>query len=141
MKPEITVVICTFNRYDLLPEAIASIELQDFADEAYELIVVDNSDDLAGRERFLDGLEIACNHSYISDRAPAFPGRAISAQMPHAGQLSLLWTTTQRRRRAGSLISLTPFRGMNAPASLAGRFARFGPYRGHHGCIHGSMAI
>jgi glycosyltransferase involved in cell wall biosynthesis len=70
MKPEITAVICTFNRYDLLPEAIASIELQDFAEDAYELIVVDNSDDLAGRERFLDGLEIACNHRYINEARP-----------------------------------------------------------------------
>jgi glycosyltransferase involved in cell wall biosynthesis len=70
MRPEITVVICTFNRYDLLPEAIASIELQDFSDDAYELIIVDNSDDLPGQERFLDGLEIACRHQYIKEARP-----------------------------------------------------------------------
>ena len=70
MKPEITVIICTFNRYDLLPEAIASIELQDFAEDAYELVVVDNSSDEAARERFLDGLEIACNHRYINEDRP-----------------------------------------------------------------------
>jgi glucosyl-dolichyl phosphate glucuronosyltransferase len=70
MKPQVTVVICTFNRYDLLAKAIASTELQDFPDDGYELIIVDNSDDLAGRERFLDGLEITCNHRYLSEARP-----------------------------------------------------------------------
>ena len=70
MNPEISVIICTFNRYDLLPEAIASVELQAFPAESYELIIVDNSDDLAGQERFLDGLEIACNHQYVKEARP-----------------------------------------------------------------------
>jgi len=70
MNPKITVIICTFNRYDLLLEAIASVELQEFPVEAYELIIVDNSDDLAGQERFVDGLEIACHHQYIKEARP-----------------------------------------------------------------------
>ena len=70
MKPQVTVVICTFNRYDLLTKAIASIESQDFPEDGYELVIVDNSDDLAARERFLDGLEITCNHRYLSEARP-----------------------------------------------------------------------
>ena len=70
MKSQVTVVICTFNRYDLLGKAITSIELQDFPEDRYELVIVDNSDDLAGRERFLDGLEIACNHRYFIEGRP-----------------------------------------------------------------------
>ena len=70
MKPLVTVVICSFNRYDLLGKAITSIELQDFPEDRYELVIVDNSDDLAGRERFLDGLEIACNHRYFIEGRP-----------------------------------------------------------------------
>jgi glycosyltransferase involved in cell wall biosynthesis len=84
MHPEITVVICTFNRYDLLPEAIASVELQDFPENAYELIVVDNSDDVAARERFLDGLEIACNHRYINEVRPGLSrARNIGTNVAH----------------------------------------------------------
>ena len=116
MKPEITVVICTFNRYDLLPEAIASIELQDFAEDAYELIVVDNSDDLAGRERFLDGLEIACNHRYINEARPglsrarnigtnAASGRIVAFMDDDAkaspGWLTHIADTFSRHERAG----------------------------------------
>ena len=70
MKSQVTVVICTFNRYDLLGKAITSIELQDFPEDRYELVIVDNSDDLAGRESFLDGLEIACNHRYFIEERP-----------------------------------------------------------------------
>src|SRR5215469_6620592 len=70
MNPRITVVICTFNRFDLLLDAIASIELQDFPTDNYELIVVDNSDDLAAQARFREGLEIACQHRYITEAQP-----------------------------------------------------------------------
>jgi len=70
MKPQATVVICTFNRYDLLAQAITSIELQDFPEDGYELIIVDNSSDLAGREHFLEGLEITCNHQYLREPRP-----------------------------------------------------------------------
>jgi glucosyl-dolichyl phosphate glucuronosyltransferase len=70
MSPRITVVICTFNRFELLPDAIASIELQDFPADSYELLIVDNSDDLAAQARFRDGLEIICNHRYLTERQP-----------------------------------------------------------------------
>jgi glycosyltransferase involved in cell wall biosynthesis len=70
MSPRITVVICTFNRFELLPDAIASIELQDFPADSYELLIVDNSDDLAAQARFRDGLEIICNHRYLTEGQP-----------------------------------------------------------------------
>jgi GT2 family glycosyltransferase len=70
MSPLITVVICTFNRFDLLPDAIASIELQDFPADSFELIVVDNSDDLEAQERFRNGLEITCEHRYLTEARP-----------------------------------------------------------------------
>jgi cellulose synthase/poly-beta-1,6-N-acetylglucosamine synthase-like glycosyltransferase len=68
--PKISAVICTFNRHDLLLEAIMSIELQDLPAHDYELIIVDNSDDLAAREQFRDGLQITCAHRYIDEARP-----------------------------------------------------------------------
>src|ERR1700746_1571063 len=84
MKPQVTVVICTFNRYDLLTKAIASVELQDFPEDGYELIIVDNSDDLEGRERFRDGLEITCAHRYFSETRPGL-SRARNVGVSAAG--------------------------------------------------------
>ena len=56
--PKISVVICTFNRHQMLLDAIMSIELQDLPDLEYELIIVDNSDDLQARDRFRESLQI-----------------------------------------------------------------------------------
>jgi glucosyl-dolichyl phosphate glucuronosyltransferase len=68
--PKISVVICTFNRHQMLLEAIMSIELQDLPDQEYELIIVDNSDDLQAREQFRDGLQITCAHRYVDEARP-----------------------------------------------------------------------
>jgi glycosyltransferase involved in cell wall biosynthesis len=68
--PKIAVVICTFNRHDMLLEAIMSIELQDLPRQEYELIIVDNSDDLQARDRFRDGLQITCAHRYFDEERP-----------------------------------------------------------------------
>jgi len=43
--PRITAAICTYNRYDLLPKAIASLERQSLPKADYEILVVDNSPD------------------------------------------------------------------------------------------------
>ena len=70
LSPKISVVICTFNRHDMLLDAIMSIELQDLPDQEYELIIVDNSDDVTAREQFRDGLQITCAHRYIDEARP-----------------------------------------------------------------------
>ncbi len=43
--PEITAVICTHNRYDVLNKAIESVAAQDFAHAQYRILVIDNSPD------------------------------------------------------------------------------------------------
>jgi GT2 family glycosyltransferase len=45
-------VICTYERYGLLPEAIASVLKQDAPAGSFEVIVVDNSPDQQGARRF-----------------------------------------------------------------------------------------
>jgi len=43
--PRITAAICTYDRYDLLAKAIASLTEQDIAAKDYEILVIDNSPD------------------------------------------------------------------------------------------------
>ncbi|MCP5433738.1 MAG: glycosyltransferase family 2 protein [Alphaproteobacteria bacterium] len=45
--PRITACICTYDRYDLLPKAIASLERQSLAPAAFRILVVDNTPDEA----------------------------------------------------------------------------------------------
>lgn len=68
--PKISAIICTFNRHEMLLDAIMSIELQDLSEQEFELIIVDNSDDVEARERFCDGLHIGCAHRYIEEARP-----------------------------------------------------------------------
>jgi glucosyl-dolichyl phosphate glucuronosyltransferase len=50
--PAITVVVCTYNRYDVLPDALASLADQNLAKDVVELIVVDNSSDKPAQDVF-----------------------------------------------------------------------------------------
>lgn len=68
--PIITVIICTFNRYNILADATASIELQDYPADRYELLIIDNSDDIDAGKRFFDGFEITCKHRIIREAKP-----------------------------------------------------------------------
>ena len=43
--PKLSVVVCTYNRYDLLPDALTSLRAQDCEEGFLEIIVVDNSPD------------------------------------------------------------------------------------------------
>jgi hypothetical protein len=48
----LSAVICTHNRYDLLPEAIEPLVKEDVPADLFEIIVVDNSLDQGGAARF-----------------------------------------------------------------------------------------
>jgi glycosyltransferase involved in cell wall biosynthesis len=70
MTVEISIIICTFNRYDVLTEAIAAIEQQDLDASRFELIVVDNSNDKNAQSQYREGLDIVCQHRYLIEDTP-----------------------------------------------------------------------
>jgi GT2 family glycosyltransferase len=51
-EPDISVIVCTYNRYDVLPDALASLAEQARPDSTAEIIVVDNSVDKEAQDRF-----------------------------------------------------------------------------------------
>ena len=124
--PKISVVICTFNRHDMLLEAIMSIELQDLPRQEFELIIVDNSDDLQARDRFRDGLQITCAHRYLDEARPGL-SRARNIGI-HAARAELVrfWMTTPRLPPVGCGISSRRFRRMRRRASWVARYGRSG---------------
>jgi GT2 family glycosyltransferase len=48
----ISAVICTYNRYDVLAEALVSLDQQTLPAAEYEVIVIDNSSDAKGQRSF-----------------------------------------------------------------------------------------
>ena len=67
---EITAVICTYNRYDLLKKAVDSLALQSLPRDAYEIVIVDNSPDLLRAEAERDQYEHRRGVTYIIERTP-----------------------------------------------------------------------
>ncbi len=68
--PSITAVICTYERYDVLVEALRSLEKQTLPKEQYELVVVDNSPSSEKKERFWEGLHLACECRAVLEDEP-----------------------------------------------------------------------
>jgi GT2 family glycosyltransferase len=66
----LSAIICTYNRYDLLPEAIDSLVEQDVPAGLLEIIVVDNSPDQAGAARFGQRYAALSNLTYLVEPKP-----------------------------------------------------------------------
>ena len=66
----LSAVICTYNRYDLLPEAIESLVKQNVPAGLFEIIVVDNSPDQAGAARFGQRYAGLSNLTYLVEPKP-----------------------------------------------------------------------
>lgn len=70
MNTQLTVILCTHNRYEVLNDAIASLETQDCPEGLFELLIVDNSTDLKAQEAFLRDVDISCQHQILVERVP-----------------------------------------------------------------------
>lgn len=66
----LSAVICTYNRYDLLPEAIESLAEQDVPAGSHEIIVVDNLPDQAAAARFGQRYAGSSNLTYLAEPMP-----------------------------------------------------------------------
>jgi len=69
-SPEMTVVVCTYNRYDVLPDAIASLETQTIDPETIEILVVDNSGNRASQTAHWEQHVVPANARLIIDTVP-----------------------------------------------------------------------
>jgi glycosyltransferase involved in cell wall biosynthesis len=67
---KITAVICTHNRYDVLPDAISSLQSQAMDANALEILVIDNSTDHAAQENFWKNYGLPSNARLIVDKVP-----------------------------------------------------------------------
>jgi|SRR5271163_1589716 len=90
----LSAVICTYNRYDLLPAAIESLVKQDVPADLFEIIVVDNSPDQAGAARFGQRYSGLSNLTYLVEPKPGLPMPATKARRRHLAASSPSSMTT-----------------------------------------------
>ena len=67
---ELSAIICTHDRYDLLPEAIESLLKQDAAPAAVEIIIVDNSSDQLAAADFAKRYDKIAGMTYLIEPQP-----------------------------------------------------------------------
>ena len=85
MGVEISIIVCTHNRYDVLDAAILAIEAQDLPREAFELILVDNSTDATAQQSYLSRLDLLCEHQILIEAQPGLSrARNIGARAARA---------------------------------------------------------
>lgn len=84
-EPRIAAVICTYNRYDLLPKAIESLTRQTLPAAEFEIIVVDNSPDHAYSEEFAQGYRTVPNLRWHIEKVPGLSNaRNVGTGLAHA---------------------------------------------------------
>jgi GT2 family glycosyltransferase len=69
-SPELTAVICTYNRYEVLSDAIASLRAQSVEPTALEILVVDNSSDHVCRSEYWEGRTLPVNARLLINDKP-----------------------------------------------------------------------
>ena len=70
MSCVISLIVCTHNRYDVIDGAVKSIESQDLAPDAFELIIVDNSTNRSAQSNYLSKLDLLCRNQIIVEQTP-----------------------------------------------------------------------
>jgi glycosyltransferase involved in cell wall biosynthesis len=67
---DLSAVICTYNRYELLPDAIESLRNQNVPSGLIEIIIVDNSPDRAGAAKFGQQYAGVAGLTYLVEPTP-----------------------------------------------------------------------
>ncbi|HWA02448.1 MAG TPA: glycosyltransferase family 2 protein [Rhizomicrobium sp.] len=91
ISPLISAAICTYNRYDLLPKAIASLRRQSLATDEFEIIVVDNSPDRRKSETFSRNYAGISNLRWIVEATPGLSNaRNVAARMARSPLIAFM---------------------------------------------------
>lgn len=68
--PQITVAICTYNRFDDLRNVLGGLAAQTLPAEAFEVLIVDNSTDHAARDAFRSSYALPGNARWLDSSPP-----------------------------------------------------------------------
>ncbi|WP_282146559.1 glycosyltransferase [Alteromonas stellipolaris] len=91
--PLISVVICTYNRYDVLKKAIDSLTKQSLDDEKFEILVIDNTPNAEGGKGALAKKEFESikNLTYVFEKTPGLSNaRNVGYKLARSNYISYL---------------------------------------------------
>ncbi len=89
--PRITAAICTYNRYDTLPRAIASLVAQAMPAEDFEVLVIDNSPDHAHSETVSEAFRNIANLRWVIEKTPGLSNaRNVATRLARAPLIAFM---------------------------------------------------
>jgi len=138
----LSAVICTYNRYDLLPAAIESLVNQNLPADSFEVIVVDNSPDQAGAARFGQRYEGLSNLTYLVEPKPGLSNARNRGTAAARGRVVASSMTTHSLAGPGpkNCSTLMPYLTAGL-GSRAARLCRAGQTRNRRGLASRCSAI
>lgn len=84
-ETRITLCICTYDRYDLLPKAIESAAKQSLPREQFDVLVIDNSPDHKRARAFGEKFSSIANLNYVVEETPGLSNaRNLAAELSRA---------------------------------------------------------
>jgi glycosyltransferase involved in cell wall biosynthesis len=84
-RPRITLCICTYDRYDLLPKAIASAAKQSLPRDQFDILIIDNSPDHKRAQAIGKKFSLIPNLKYVVEETPGLSNaRNVAAEMSRA---------------------------------------------------------
>jgi glucosyl-dolichyl phosphate glucuronosyltransferase len=70
VMPELTVAVCTHNRFEDLPHVLDALSRQTMGPDAFEILIVDNSTDDSARDGFRAAYRVAGNVRWLESSPP-----------------------------------------------------------------------
>ncbi|HVU19376.1 MAG TPA: glycosyltransferase [Rhizomicrobium sp.] len=118
--PRITAAICTYNRYDLLAKAIASLTRQTLANSDFEILVIDNSPDHRKSKEISVLFLEAPNLRWVIEKTPGLSNaRNVATRLANAPFIAFLDDDAIATRNWLEAL-LTVFAGFGDAAQVVG---------------------
>jgi glycosyltransferase involved in cell wall biosynthesis len=90
-KPRVTAAVCTYNRYDTLAKAIASVRGQTLPEGDFEILVIDNSPDHARSRVVSEGYLQIPNLHWVVEKTPGLSNaRNVATRLAQAPVIAFM---------------------------------------------------
>lgn len=119
MVPTITVAICTYNRFDYLPRALESLERQTVPQSEFEVLIVDNSDDMEAANRFWESYVLRDGWRLVRSSPPGL-SRARNTAVEEARAETILYLDDDAVASAGLVEEYAKYFAAHPDVGVAG---------------------
>ena len=120
MKPNISIAICTYNRFDHLAGCLDTLKAQSLSGDLFEVLVIDNGSDEGARKSFLETYDLSRNCRIVSVAQPGLSKARNIALQEAAAPLIAFIDDDARASETWLKSILDAFNGPHSPKVVFG---------------------